>query len=310
MFTGRSKVLKFRGHFHGWHDFLIQAADPPYDSAVPGLGGDVLGNLLVIPPNDLNCLEDALRDNQVACVILEPTGGHYGQVPIRGEFLRGLRELTTRYGTLLIFDEVITGFRVHPGGAQGHYGIRPDLTTMAKILAGGLPGGCLGGRGDCMAMLEANPKRRKMPHPGTFNANPLSATAGITTLKIVETGEPNRQANSIARLLRGKLNELFAAEDLPWVAYGDFSDFRILTGYDGPRPTHDDFIPYDGDFDRLDAKPDPQLHQAFRQAMLLGGVDMPSLRGMSNGSHTKADAEQTLDAVRNAIAMLRDEGLC
>jgi glutamate-1-semialdehyde 2,1-aminomutase len=316
-FTGRAKVLKFRGHFHGWHDFLIQAADPPYDSPVPGLDQELLAHLTIVPPNDLNVVEDTLRrDRQIACVVLEPTGGHYGQVPIRGEFLRGLREITARHGVLLVFDEVITGFRVHPGGAQGHYGVEPDLTTMAKILAGGLPGGCVGGRADVMGLLEfTQGPSRKMPHPGTFNANPVSAAAGITTLQIVASGEPNRRANATARLLRRKLNELFVAEGVPWIAYGNFSAFKILTGYAGPRPTpaHESdegsFVPYGGDLAQLDAKPDPKLKHAFRQAMLLGGVDMPGLAGMTNASHTEEDVEQTIEALHGAIGLLRDERL-
>src|SRR5205085_10022700 len=134
--------------------------------------------------NDLNAVERTLRDDpQIGCVIVEPTGGHFGQVPVQGPFLKGLREITARQDRLLIFDEVISGFRVSPGGAQGHYGIKPDLTTMAKILAGGLPGGAVGGRADVMNALEFdNPHGQKMRHPGTYNGNPLSAAAGIAAL--------------------------------------------------------------------------------------------------------------------------------
>src|SRR4029077_5570180 len=150
------------------------------------------------------------NDPRIGCVIVEATGGHFGMVPIRGEFLHALRELTRRYNRLLIFDEVISGFRVHPGGAQGHYGVTPDLTTLAKILAGGLPGGCVAGRAELLEPLAFRPGKTKMRHPGTFNANPLSAAAGIATLQIVADGEPCRHANTIARLLRKKVNDLFA----------------------------------------------------------------------------------------------------
>src|SRR5262249_33930579 len=144
MFTGRPRVLKFAGHFHGWHDFLVPAADLPYDGSVPGIAPEVMADTVIVPPNDPEAVERALvADAKIGCVILEPTGGHFGSVPIRGPFLKALREITARHGRLLIFDEVISGFRVHPGGAQGHYQVKPDLTTMAKILAGGLPGGCL-----------------------------------------------------------------------------------------------------------------------------------------------------------------------
>src|SRR5262249_45044621 len=166
------------------------AADLPYDGgSVPGVPPEVAAETVIVPPNDVTAVERALaEDPQIGCAILEPTGGHFGAVPVRGEFLHQLRALTTSFGRLLIFDEVITGFRVHPGGAQGHYGVTPDLTTLAKVLAGGLPGGCLAGRADILAGLEFRPGKPKMKHPGTFNANPLSAAAGIAALGVVSTG--------------------------------------------------------------------------------------------------------------------------
>jgi glutamate-1-semialdehyde 2,1-aminomutase len=310
IFTGRPRVLKFAGHFHGWNDFLIPGADAPHDAAVPGIPAEVARDTIIIPPNDLDAVERTLRDDpQIGCVILEPTGGHWGQVPVRGPFLKGLRELTARHNRLLIFDEVITGFRVSPGGAQGHYGIKPDLTTMAKILAGGLPGGCVGGRADILAYLEFRPGKPKMRHPGTFNANPLSAAAGITTLKLVADGEPNRRANAIGQQLRQRLNALFAERGASWVAYGEFSGFRLLPGYQGPRPASEDFIPYGGALDKLDGTSNPRLAHVFRQGMLLHGVDLPGLSGMTTAAHTEADVEQTLAAVAGTLDLLREEGL-
>jgi glutamate-1-semialdehyde 2,1-aminomutase len=310
MYTGRPKVLKFAGHFHGWNDFLIPAADPPYDTPTPGIMPEVAGTTVVVPPNDLDVVERTLKsDPQIGCVFLEPTGGHWGAVPIRGEFLRGLRDVTTRHDRLLIFDEVITGFRVHPGGAQGHYGITPDLTTLAKILAGGLPGGCVAGREDILAAIEFRPGKPKMKHPGTFNANPLSAAAGTTTLRLVASGEPCRRANETAKLLRQKLNALFVRRNASWVAYGEFSGFRLLSGYQGPRPTGDEFIPYGGALDKLDGPKNNQLVQAFRRAMLLHGVDVPGLSGMTTAKHTEADVDKTVAAVDAALEILQAEGL-
>jgi glutamate-1-semialdehyde 2,1-aminomutase len=310
IFTGRPRVLKFAGHFHGWHDFVIPGADAPHDAAVPGVPAEVASSTVIVPPNDLDAVEQKLRgDSQIGCVILEPTGGHWGQVPMRGPFLKGLREITARHNRLLIFDEVITGFRVAPGGAQGHYGIKPDLTTMAKILAGGLPGGCVGGRADILSLLEFRPGREKMRHPGTFNANPLSATAGITTLQLVADGEPNRRASATAKQLRQRLNALFAERGDLWIAYGEFSGFRLLPGYDGPRPNSDDFIPYGGAIDKLDGMLTKRLAHAFRQGMLLHGVDLPGLSGMTTAAHTDADVEQTIAAVAGALDLLREDGL-
>lgn len=310
IFTGRPKVLKFAGHFHGWHDFVIPAADPPYDGAViPGVPREVADHTVVVPPNDPAAVERALAgDAQIGCVILEPTGGHFGAVPIRGEFLQQLRALTTRHGRLLIFDEVITGFRVHPSGAQGYYGVTPDLTTLAKVLAGGLPGGCLAGRADILAALEFRPGKPKMKHPGTFNANPLSAAAGIAALHLVATGEPCHRASSIGRHLRQRLNALLKDQGADWIVYGEFSGFKFLPGYQGPRPGGDDFIPYDGTLEKLDGPKNSRLTQAFRRALLLHGIDLPGLGGMTTAAHTEADVEETVTAVAAALDLLEDPG--
>jgi glutamate-1-semialdehyde 2,1-aminomutase len=309
--TGKPKVLKFAGHFHGWHDFVIAGADAPYDGApVPGIPPEVQAETVIVPPNDPAAVERALEhDPQIGCVILEPTGGHFGAVPIRGPFLKTLRELTTKHQRLLIFDEVITGFRVHPGGAQGHYGVTPDLTTLAKVLAGGLPGGCLAGRADVLAHLEFRPGKPKMKHPGTFNANPLSSAAGIATLQIVATGKANQDANRIGQLIRQQLNAAFAERNLDWAAYGEFSGFKLLPRYQGPRSTGDDFVPYNGALDKLDGPRDKRLHHAFRCGMLLHGVDIPGLTAWISATHTDADVAKTVAAVVGTVEMLKEEGI-
>jgi glutamate-1-semialdehyde 2,1-aminomutase len=204
----------------------------------------------------------------------------------------------------LIFDEVVTGFRVHPGGAQGLYGVTPDLTTLAKVLAGGLPGGCLAGRADILAHLEFRADKPKMKHPGTFNANPLSAAAGIATLEIVARGEATRRANEAGRLVRQKLNQLLAERDVDWVCYGEYSRWNILTGYRGPRPTSDDFVPYGGDPQKLEANAPRQLVHQFRCAMLLNGVDPMGMRGITMATHTEEQIDRTVTAVAGTLELL------
>lgn len=313
LITGRTKVVKFIGHFHGWHDFLVPAAYAPYDPndwSMPGITSGVLGDMIAIPPNDLAVVERTLVEHKPACLIVEATGGHWGTVPVSGEFLRGLRELTRRHGVHFIMDEVITGFRVHPGGAQGHYGIVPDMTTLAKIVAGGLPGGALVGRADLMeALAFENRYGKKMKHPGTYNGNPLSAAAGCAALDVVATGTPSRQANDVAAKLRRELNASFASKQVNWLAYGEFSTVRILTGYEGPRPTRDDFIPYDGDYQRLDTEPPKAFTHAFRTALLLHGVDFFGWGGLTSAAHTDDDVEKTVAAFDQAIELLRSERL-
>ncbi len=316
LYTGRGKFLKFHGHFHGWHDYVTVSADYPYDApGTPGVPDDVARHCVAVPPNDLNRVEDALKaDPQIGAVILEPTGGHWGAVPIRGAFLQGLREVCTRHNRLLIFDEVITGFRVSPGGAQAFYGVTPDLTALAKILAGGLPGGCVAGRADVLAFIEPRPGKPKMKHPGTYNANPLSAAAGIAALKRVATGEPCDKANAAATRLRNKLNELFEAREWPWVAYGDFSMVRVVPNYHGARPSttsgvNNGFVPFDGDVNKLDGPKNMKQYSSLRQAMLLNGVDWWGFAGMTSRDHTDAVIDHTLTAFEASIESLTAEGL-
>jgi len=316
LFTGRPKFLKFHGHFHGWHDYVTVSSDPPYEApGVPGVPEGVSACCVAVPPNDLNRVEDALKaDPQIGAVILEPTGGHWGAVPIRGDFLKGLRDLCTRYERVLIFDEVITGFRVSPGGAQEYYGVTPDLTSLAKILAGGLPGGCLAGRADILAYIEPRPGKPKMKHPGTYNANPLSAAAGVAALTRVATGDPCRKANEAARRLRNGLNALFERRGWPWVAYGDFSMVRVVPGYTGPRPRagagdNDGLVPYAGDVNALDGPRNAKQMYAVRQGMLLNGVDWWGFAGMTSCEHTAADVDRTVRAMEATIDMLTAEGM-
>jgi glutamate-1-semialdehyde 2,1-aminomutase len=146
-----------------------------------------------------------------------------------------------------------------------------------------------------------------MKHPGTFNANPLSAAAGVATLGLVAAGEPCRHANAMGRLLRRKLNDLFAVRGVDWVAYGEFSGFKIVPGYTGDRPAGEDFVPYGGTLEKLDGPKNARLVQAFRRGMLLHGVDLPGLGGMTTAVHTEADLEQTVAAVAATLEELRAE---
>ena len=184
-YTGKNKIIKLQDHFHGWHDYAMAGSD----RSAPGIPPETFGSMVIVPSGDLAAVEKALSsDSEIAALILEPTGAHYGQLPFDiPNYLSGLRELTAQHGVVLIFDEVVTGFRAAPGGAQVLYGITPDLTTMAKIVAGALPGGAVGGKAEIIDMMaqRGDPEwdnQRRVYHPGTFNANPLSAVAGATCL--------------------------------------------------------------------------------------------------------------------------------
>src|ERR671917_1811853 len=187
-FTGLSTVLKLEGHFHGWHDYLLKGERPPFEaSSSPGIPPEVMATVGVVPSDDLGMLEERLTQGDVATLILEPSGGSWATIPLIEGYLQAARDLTSKYGVVLIFDEVITGFRWAPGGAQQRYGVTPDLTTMAKIVAGGMPGGGVGGKTALMQMIAFKDEpgwnsERRVPQAGTYNANPLAAAAGLACL--------------------------------------------------------------------------------------------------------------------------------
>lgn len=310
-FTGRPHVLKFQGHFHGWHDYATVGVDLPYHLPTSAGVPDEVQRTMIVCPADLAAVERALLGGTVAAAILEPTGAAWGTYPVPPGFLDGLRELTQKHETLLIFDEVITGFRCAPGGVQEATGITPDLTALAKVLAGGLPGGAVAGRAEIIDLFSFRDdggwnRGRRIAHPGTFNANPLSAAAGVAALSIVATGEPQRQVNGLAARLRQRLNEVAALHGLDGCVYGDYSMFHIL-----PVPQLLDRNS-DGrgrlrEHRKLkDVRPD--LAGKLRRAMLVFGVDLMGTGGMLSIAHTHDDVEQTAEAFDNALAALQSEG--
>ena len=312
-FTGKNKLLKFAGHFHGWHDFVIQDASPPFGKAVPGIPAEVLDTTVICPPNDIAAVERCLQtDSDIACIILEPTGGSSGTIPTKGEFLRQLREVTHHYGVVLLFDEVVTGFRVAPGGAQGYYGVTPDLTSLAKIVAGGLPGGALVGKKEILNLIsireqDASDEQKKMPHPGTFNANPLTASAAIATLNIAKTGEPHRHVNRTAGDMRDGFNDVIDRHGLDWASYGEFSCIKMLVGH-GEKIRAKDFDPHEWDYRRLKTSSQPDLLVNLRCGMLLNGIDFPS-NGMTTAAHSDEDIQQTVAALDKTINWMKEDRL-
>lgn len=313
-FTGRRHVVKFAGHFHGWHEGLEIGVRPPYEAeAEAGQLPEVVELVSVLPPNDVAAVRERLAVGDVAAVIIEPTGGHFGSVPAPASFVAALREETRRAGALLIFDEVVTGFRVAPGGAQELLGIVPDLTTLAKILSGGLPGGAVVGREDVLSYLATKPdpeenRRTKIAHAGTFNANPLSAAAGVAMLSAIADGAAIRSANQQAAKLRHGLNEILAREQVAWKIYGDHSDWKIFFGADGPPRDGSDQSVERVDWRRLDAK-DAARSRALRQALILHGVDFNGARALVSGCHTDAIVAETLGAFESAVRAMKEEGL-
>ena len=307
-FTGRPRIVRFEGHFHGWHDYAAAGARP-----APGIAREVAEAVLVVPPNDPDALAHLLASrDDVAAVIVEPGGGIWGEVPTTEAFLHAVRDLTRRHGVLLIFDEVVTGFRMAPGGAQEYYGIRPDLVCLGKILCGGLPGGAVAGRADVLERLAfsgepARDAREKVAHLGTFNANPLSAAAGIATLREVATGRPTAVAARQAETLVRRLNEVLQRRRVLGFVYGLSSWFHIHLGAEGRQDEQGRWWPV------RPAPPGSELEplglvQSLRRAMLLEGVDLMRNGGFLSTAHGDAEIEATVAAFDRALARLEQEG--
>jgi glutamate-1-semialdehyde 2,1-aminomutase len=315
-FTGRSKLIRFNYNFHGWHDHMTSGHTNHFDgTATTGVLDAVAGNVLLCDQNDEAALARLLEqhDGEVAAAIIEPTGANGGKLPIDPNFLHALRRLTAEHGVLLIFDEVVTGFRVAPGGAQAAYGIRPDLTTLAKILAGGLPGGAVAGRKEILDLLDfqvtKGAGKEKIAHPGTFNANPLSAAAGITTLRIVRETDACERANRFGEDLRRRLNQVFEEDGVPWAAYGTFSSLELFTNPERMAVTPTRFDPLQYPLASLKGDRNAGTVHKLRLAMMIHGVDLSSHPGgVISATHGDAELEDTVAAMRNAVHMLKAEG--
>ena len=311
--TGRRKVLRFRTHFHGWHDHMASGFASHFDGTpTPGVLEEVAGSVVLLDPGDEPAMRETLAgDPDIAAVILEPTGSTFGLVPVRPAFLEALREASEAAGALLVFDEVVTGFRVSPGGAQGAFGITPDLGTFAKILAGGLPGGALAGRKDLLDHLDfeaaAAAGHEKIGHQGTYNANPVSAAAGSEMLRIVGASDACARANAFGERLRAALNEVLLEEGVAWAAYGTFSGFHLFLNPEGRPLRADRFDPHALDYRELRANP-PGLADRLRLAMLVNGVDLTGAPGGTiSAAHGDAERNDTVDAFRESLRMLKAE---
>ncbi len=311
--TGAAKFVRFKGHFHGWHDHMAFGVSGHFDgTASPGVLPEVAAQVLLLDPDDIDAVARALEnDPDIAAVILEPTGGGGGMAPLAPDFVAQLRQITEQHGVLLIMDEVVTGFRVHKGGAQSLLGVTPDLISLAKILSGGLPGGAVAGRADILDHLDfqaaADRSFEKIHHPGTFNANPLSAAAGAKTLQIIASTDATDRAASFGARLRPRLNQVFADRGLAWAAYGEQASFFVFMNAKGQAVDPLNFDPLAIPYQEIKAKP-PGLMNRLRLALLIGGVDISgSGGGVISATHDDNDLERTVTAFDQAAAMLMAE---
>ncbi len=297
-FTEREKIIKFEGCYHGHADmFLVKAGSGVATLGLPdspGVPKSTTAATLTAPFNDLEAVKALFAENpgEIAGVILEPVVGNAGFIPPDAGFLEGLRELTQEHGALLVFDEVMTGFRISYGGAQAKFGITPDLTTLGKVIGGGLPVGAYGGRRDIMQMVApAGP----VYQAGTLSGNPLAMTAGIKTLELLQRPGTYEQLERITKKLADGLVQV--AQETGHAACGD-SISAMFGFFFTAGPVHN----YE------DAKTsDLQKFGRFHRGMLEHGVYLAPSQfeaGFTSLAHTDEDVDRTLQAAREVMATL------
>jgi glutamate-1-semialdehyde 2,1-aminomutase len=290
--TGREKILKFSGCYHGHSDGLLaRAGSGAATLSVPdsqGVPRNVVQQTVVVPYNDLHAVRSEIEDNpnRLAAIIVEPVAGNMGVVPPNPGFLEGLRELCTRDGALLIFDEVITGFRLAPGGAQEYYGVTPDITCLGKIIGGGLPVGAFGGSGEIMDHLAPV---GGVYQAGTLSGNPLAVAAGLAMLKILKRDNPYADLEAKASRLTDGLKQILNDKKVVYTINRVGSMFSLFF-HPGPVTCYEDALGADRtEFSR------------FFASMLDNGVYLapsPFEAWFLSVSHSDSDIDTTLNAVR------------
>ena len=304
-YTGKKKIAKFLRHFHGWSDYVSPDAERVTSVGIPG---ETLSTVVVLEP-EISAVERLLReDDDVAAVILEPTGAHWGQFPLPNpQFLQDLRDVTARYGVVMIMDEVITGFRASRGGAQERFGVLPDLTTLSKVSAGGLSAGIVAGKADILELMASQDDSLRVVNSGTFNGNPLVSAAGIASLELISSEPINERADATAERLKSGLRDALMKMEVTGHVHGIASMVHLLLGVECDCGGGICTLGHD----QIEEASDPERVNKLRMAMLNEGVEMMSggLGFMVSAVHTEEQVDQTVEAFERALASLREEGV-
>lgn len=295
--TGRRHVVKFQGCYHGWHDAVaMNVISPPErvgtkDPLSEGILPEVLDATIVLPFNDADAVERALSEYDVAAVILEPIPHNIGAVLPAPGFLERLRELTSRAGAVLVFDEVITGFRHGLGGYQAVAGVTPDLTTLGKAMANGWPISALGGRADLMELFSTTPGRPAF-FAGTFNGHPPTAAAALATIEKLEREPVHEHVFRLGERARTELQALYDRLGVPAVVSG-FGSVFVSYFLEGPVERYDDLLRNDVD-----------LFVGYRRELMRHGIfELPLNLKRSHVSyaHTDRDIDRLVEATEAAV---------
>jgi len=296
--TGRDKIIKMTGHYHGHIDaLLVQAGSAATTLGTPNSPGVTSGatrDTLLCPFNDASAVADLLDHHrgQVAAVLLEPIAGNMGLVPPRPGYLETLRELTEKHGAILVFDEVMTGFRVAYGGAQALYGVTPDLTALGKIIGGGLPAAAYGASAIIMDHVSpAGP----IYQAGTLSGNPLAMAAGLRTLQLLRDEPPYERLEALSARLAEGLERAATDARVPHVVQR-VGSMLTLFFHDGPVHNYEEA-----------RQSDTKLFARFFWEMLARGVYLPCSQfeaAFVSAAHTEADIDHTVTAAREALQVI------
>ncbi|MGQ9565867.1 MAG: aspartate aminotransferase family protein [Candidatus Bathyarchaeales archaeon] len=285
-FKKKSKIVKFEGCWHGGYDCLQTAVKPPMDMPeTSGVPAETLKNTIVAPFNDIYMTREKIKNHEIAAFIIEPVLGAGGGIPADKEFLKELKELSREKDALLVFDEVITGFRLAPGGAQQFFNVTPDLAILGKILGGGFPVGAIAGKRDVMERLDATVYERPELcfHGGTFSGNPITITAGLVMLKQLEDGTIISQLNKRCRKLRNQLEEIFEDNHINVQVTGEGSLFQTHFTNETIKDVH------------AVSRADRQKLVDYHTHLIVNGVFfLPAKLGALSKAHTEADLERLL----------------
>ena len=299
-YTGKNKIIKFAGNYHGHADsFLIQAGSGALTHGVPsspGIPEDTIKHTLIADFNDKNSVESLFKtyNDEIAAVIVEPVCGNMGVVPPKNDFLKFLREITTDYNCLLIFDEVMTGFRIALGGAQSLYGIDPDITCFGKIIGGGLPVGAYGGKKEIMKHISPV---GSVYQAGTLSGNPIAMSAGLTTLKILQNNpeiyiELEKKAELLEEGFKNNVNELGINAYINRVG-------SMMTIFFSNEPV----------FDYSSAKKsDTKKYAEYFKSMLEQGIYLPPSQFEAfflSYAHTEDDILRTIQSNKTALKQVK-----
>ena len=300
--TGRHEVIKFQGCYHGWHDSVaMNVISPPdrigqKDPLSQGIMQEVLDATIILPFNDVDAATRAFetRPGKIAAMILEPLPHNIGAVLPKPGFLEHLRELCTANGAVLIFDEVITGFRHGLGGYQAIAGVTPDLTTLGKAMANGYPISALGGRADLMDLFSSIPGRPAF-FAGTFNGHPAMAAAALATMQKLEREPVHEHVFRLGQRVREGLTEVYRRLGVPVVVSG-FGSVFVTYFQEGPVDSYEDLL-----------RNDAELFVGYRRALLPHGIfELPLNLKRSHASyaHDDADVDALLEATERAVQSL------